>query len=77
MSRRRLPKVIMRVSDDDMSGAPVGLSAADVQSVPTTETSAHVIAVFGADFGSRGQRCRDGAGGGFGVEYFAAASIDA
>ena len=39
MSRRRLPNVIMRVSDDDMSGAPVGLGAADVQSVPPTETS--------------------------------------
>lgn len=50
MSRRQLPKVIMRVSDDDMSGAPVGLGAPDVQSVPPTETSpAHVIAVFGRD----------------------------
>jgi len=49
MSRRRLPNVIMRVSDDDMSGAPVGLGAADVQSVPPTETSAHVIAAFGRD----------------------------
>jgi uncharacterized protein (DUF697 family) len=50
MSRRQLPKVIMRVSDDDMSGAPVGLGAPDVQSVPPTETSpAHVIAAFGRD----------------------------
>ena len=50
MSRRQLPKVIMRVSDDDMSGAPVGLGAPDVQSVPPTETSpAHVIAAFGWD----------------------------
>jgi uncharacterized protein (DUF697 family) len=49
MSRRRLPNVIMRVSDDDMSGAPVGLGAADVQSAPPTETSAHVIAAFGRD----------------------------
>jgi uncharacterized protein (DUF697 family) len=40
----------MRVSDDDMSGAPVGLGAPDVQSVPPTETSpAHVIAAFGRD----------------------------
>jgi uncharacterized protein (DUF697 family) len=50
MSRRQLPKVIMRASDDDMSGAPVGLGAPDVQSVPPTETSpAHVIAAFGRD----------------------------
>src|SRR5262245_31740691 len=47
MNRRRLPKVIMRVSDDDVSGA-AGAGAAQAQSGSITETStAHVIPAFG------------------------------
>jgi uncharacterized protein (DUF697 family) len=45
MNRRKLPKVIMRVSDDDMSGTPAGLGAAPLAEAGT----AHVIPAFGRD----------------------------
>jgi len=45
MNRRKLPKVIMRVSDDDMSGTPAGLGAAPLAEAST----AHVIPAFGRD----------------------------
>jgi uncharacterized protein (DUF697 family) len=48
MNRRKLPKVIMRVSDDDVSGASAGLGATEVPLVPPGQAStAHVIPAFG------------------------------
>jgi uncharacterized protein (DUF697 family) len=50
MNRKRLPKVIIRVSDDGMSGAPAGLGAAEVQPVsPGDAGTAQVIAAFGRE----------------------------
>ena len=70
MNRRKLPKVIMRVSDDDMSGTPAGFAATEAPSAPPAEAgTAHVIAAFG--------RNSDPAGGATEVAMGAAPAVDA